>query len=862
MRRPYRQPDHLSCWAGVCHEAGLGYPQSAQSDRIGSSVTFDAITALAAFGSAAFPVLRPAQTEVFTSLAREYAAGRDLGIELPTGSGKTLIGLLLAHESMQRGESAAYLVPNQQLARQVAGEAERLGLAVDVLERPLNSISVGRRHSVNTGRCLGILNYYAYFSEADVVDPPALLILDDAHLAEDAVSARYSIVIERGNAPDEFAELIDLIATEAPGYPIVDDLAATRSEVSPQVQLVAFGDVARVVGGARAVLDRAAAAEENIRYPYRRIASALDRCLWLVEPDAITIRPLRYPLSAEPRFADAGRRVYMSATLGDLDDLRRRLGTPAITLVRTGREGDVPVPGRRILLVVDEPTTSVLRADVRARLSAATPRRVYFCRSLREAREVREQQSAAGHDARILDRDGRELNWFRTAGDADLVLANRYDGIDFAGDAARLAFFPSAPYGTDPFDEFLAANFPGSGFLTRRLAERMTQALGRMTRGDDDWAVCVLEVPEIGRLLTRRDVISRLPVDLAREVDDGVGRAADGIEAGTVLAERILRGDIAPPRPGAWSRPAAVPAMWQQEWSDWEAAFGDAVFAGTFDTAVAAATRLLGGLGNHSLRSWWLYLKAWAQFLSAEHDHRADRLTDALATLGSAVRAGGPTTWFGRVGASANRLGAPIQPLRAGAPLADFVAARTGPELERWQRDVDRGLRSGIHDPVATAWTDIGMALGFDASQPGGSGATDSRWRGENEVVFWEAKIDHEPGARLSRRDVSQLLGQIEEERLAGQPVYGAFLTHLNAFHPDVAGSAANLTIFSLDGAIALWERVRAAQDEVAAAGRAGHVVPDVGPPSGWMSGLLQRMRGGSVGAEDVSRAWIGPRRP
>lgn len=818
----------------------------------------DPVQQLAAFASPTFRVLRAEQTDVLLAVRQMHTQTPDLAIELPTGSGKTLIALLLAHEVMDRGDSAVYLAPTRQLANQAAEEATRLGLAADVMEAPLAAITAARRRRVNRGETIGIFNYWAYFSEAEVVDPPALLLLDDAHLAEEALAGRYSVVIARKDHPDVFQELVDLFAEHAPGYPVIDDIAAGRAEISSQVQLIVFGDVARLLDRTRPLLEMAAARADNVRYPFRRVSDRLDRCLWFVEPGAITIRPLRFPVAREPRFGDAGRRIYLSATIGNLQDLRRRLGAPPIVAVAPEPGAVVPVPGRRHLLIVDEVLSQEGRLALRQRLASATPRRVWFCRSHREAEEVRQEREDEGGVARILDRDGVAIDWFQRNQNVDLVLAARYDGMDFAYEQGRLAFFPSAPYGTDPFDEFLAANFPRSGFLVRRLAERLTQALGRMTRGDDDWAVCVLESPDLARLLSRRDVINLLPETLAAEVDDALNRADEGLEVNLAKAELVLAGRESVPPAGDWRRPQGASATWPENWAEWEAQFGDGLDAGTHDGAIGNVTRLIEALGDHSLRPWWLYLRAWSEALSAVHDHHIERHDDSLADLGSAVRAAGPTTWFGRVAAMANRMRPASAAAAAGPvdPIVEFCRQRTEPQLQRWRRDVDAGLRSGNHDQVARAWTEVGMALGFRATQPPGGAATDSRWQGSNGIFVFEAKVEQAPGTALARREVNQLLGQIEEERPSGQPTYGAFLTHLTEYHNDVGASAEGLVIFSLDAARELWGLVQAAVTQIEQASRAGHRLPAVAPALDWLEGLFQRSRGNLIGREQVRRAW------
>src|SRR5574343_1505371 len=69
-------------------------------------------------------------------MLRNYAAkaitADDVALQLPTGSGKTLVGLLLAEWRRRKfGERVLYLCPTRQLVNQVAEEASsKYGLTV------------------------------------------------------------------------------------------------------------------------------------------------------------------------------------------------------------------------------------------------------------------------------------------------------------------------------------------------------------------------------------------------------------------------------------------------------------------------------------------------------------------------------------------------------------------------------------------------------------------------------------------------------------------------------------------------------------------------------------------------------------
>src|SRR6266498_4327257 len=77
------------------------------------------------------------QADILREYYKEYAKKQDVALELPTGAGKTLVGLLLAeYRRKALNERVVYLCPTQQLAYQVGQHAQKYGIGVRVLLRP------------------------------------------------------------------------------------------------------------------------------------------------------------------------------------------------------------------------------------------------------------------------------------------------------------------------------------------------------------------------------------------------------------------------------------------------------------------------------------------------------------------------------------------------------------------------------------------------------------------------------------------------------------------------------------------------------------------------------------------------------
>jgi superfamily II DNA or RNA helicase len=156
---------------------------------------FDAL--FAQHRSATIPELWAWQREV---LAAYEALDIDAAVELPTGTGKTLIGLLVGEDfRQQRGTPIAYLAGNKQLAQQVERQARQLNFPVVRFQGPKESWAMPDVRSYNFGEAIGVMNYWNYINANPGVEPAGLLILDDVHLLEQPLRDFFTVAIPRSD---------------------------------------------------------------------------------------------------------------------------------------------------------------------------------------------------------------------------------------------------------------------------------------------------------------------------------------------------------------------------------------------------------------------------------------------------------------------------------------------------------------------------------------------------------------------------------------------------------------------------------------------------------------------------------------
>ena len=122
----------------------------------------------------------PWQNDVLTAYA---GTSGDAAVELPTGTGKTLVDLL-AGEHFREGGPVAYLAGDKQLAQQVERHGRDLRLPIVRFQGAKDSWSAHDVRAFNFAEAIGAMKYWNYFNASPGVEPAGMLILDDVHLLE------------------------------------------------------------------------------------------------------------------------------------------------------------------------------------------------------------------------------------------------------------------------------------------------------------------------------------------------------------------------------------------------------------------------------------------------------------------------------------------------------------------------------------------------------------------------------------------------------------------------------------------------------------------------------------------------------
>jgi hypothetical protein len=844
-----------------------------------------------------FSRLRPAQEHALQAYARDAHAASDIAIELPTGAGKTLIALLILEYWRKQGRTVAILTGNKTLARQLVGEAEGLGAPAVRFEGRGDLFPPKDLRAYRRAEAIGVMNYWVYINQNPSVEPADYLVLDDAQLAEGALVSLYTVRVGRYEHRELFEEMLTLISQYS-DTPVADD-HVKGIEQGPwgPTDLIPFPVHFEMWEELEALVEQALSSAgasgtdwTGLRFSWGRLRSNGLRALLLISADEVVLRPYVFPTQDYKPLSVPAQRIFMSATLHDPDDLRRRLGTGAIHKLdippMLSREED----GRRLFIFNQTASpatrgTPTEEALVPLReLLRAQKKSVWLCSARNEVATWREWvKTELGPTAQTfeLSATGDELEDFCNRPAGHLFIAGRFEGMDFPDDTCRLAVFPSLPIATGALERFTTEQLKDALFQRTRMLERIKQGIGRCTRGRDDYAVYYFMDTRFTSEMEGRTFATLLSERTRKQVEVGLELTQDGMGTVVPFATKFLEGDFTEfdlregrARPQALStlapsRPNASVAF---EVAGWRALFEArnlSKAAGQFEQAFASLTD-----AEREHRAFWAYMQSFAEFLRFKMDEEAAALPRCINFLGRAVEEGGSTSWFNRLRRAMNKLAGEATP---SLPEHDALFDRWDELVERfpyrkarflkWQARLKEYL-DGTHEQVCEALETLGGVLDFRASRPRGSGMPDGLWLATDHAVTLEAKIDLDRDF-ISLGDVNQADGHRRSAQMAHaldeEHVAAVIVTSVTSLDPAAERAMGAIRVLHIDQVSELqsrleavmrdywkgWTRGEAQRRRVVRAAAAISL-----PPSGWLLRTIRDARGHFISSPELLKEW------
>ncbi len=418
---------------------------------------------------------------------------RDVVIKLHTGGGKTLVGLLIAQSTLNEiSEPVLYLAPTNQLVKQTLEKARALGIHAVPYEsgRPLNDDFVNS-NSIMIGSYKSLFNGKSKFGLRGSSNPQKVgaVILDDAHAAFSVVRDSFTLDIKSTENKQLYLSLSELFRKSFKDIEKVGTFDDVISGLEYSVLEVPYWAWHEQLGSVRELLKENS---EQYALIWPLLRDNLHLCHALVSKNCFTITSILPLVNQFPTFSDAPRRIYMSATIADDSDIIRMFDANPQYVANPLTSRSLAGISERMILIPDLMPFSFTIQHAQHLLSWISSNNlgsVVLASSDNSAAKWAQVGNVAKGPNEVdnLVTKLQEGSYFGPA-----IFANRYDGIDLPGNSCRLLIISGLPSGTSNYELFRASSLFGGATITRMLAQRIEQGMGRGARGAGDHCVVLL----------------------------------------------------------------------------------------------------------------------------------------------------------------------------------------------------------------------------------------------------------------------------------------------------------------------------------------------------------------------------------
>ncbi|MBT2617247.1 MULTISPECIES: DEAD/DEAH box helicase family protein [unclassified Bacillus (in: firmicutes)] len=705
------------------------------------------------------------QADILREYYNTFKTKQDVAIELPTGTGKTLIGLLIA-EYRRRclQERVLYLCPTRQLARQVYLKAIEYGLPASLLIGPQNKYPEEAYGDYVTNKCVAITTYSAIYNTNPKLDDADAILFDDAHSAENYISSLWTVEIKRKENKEVFESIIKLFKDDISDYHYTRIMSEDAEYYKPIYDLIPYPKYLEKLPQLIELLEANITKCGDAKYPWSKINENLEACQLFFSWGEINIRPLIPPTQTHGAFNSAKQRIYMSATLGEGGELERITGVRKINKIPIPKGWEKYSNGRRLILFPNRVFNPEDSLNVAIGAIQNQGRALVLCPDNRTAQYFisKAEEKLPGYS--ILQSWDIEdsLDSFTNKNKAILVLTNRYDGIDLSGDICRLQIVYGMPEATNLQEGFLWNRLNANTVLSELVKTRITQALGRCTRSSDDFANVLMLDPNLLKFCASRDNLIGFHPEIQAEIEFGLDNS-EKIESIQQMVDFMndfindkdyyssINDAITEIREEYEKKPKTevkklilsveneidfVYALWKMELDR------------ALEKAKSTLENLSGGKELDGYRAWWFYIAGNAAHLAKNYisiDPNLDknyysstlRITSGISWLSDLIH---------------------YVPIESDVPKIDpYLAAQTdnidtvisdlgivGTMFEKNMKQLLELINDDDAKKFESGLVNLGRVLGYVSSKPNSDTAPDGVWILRDRILGFEAKTEED----------------------------------------------------------------------------------------------------------------------
>ncbi len=471
----------------------------------------------------------PEQADIWREYQKSALDAKDVALQLPTGGGKTLVGVAIAEwRRLKFKEKVVILCPTKQLVNQAVEQAiDKYGIKANGFTGSRKNYAHAAISEYRSGERIAVTTYSSLFNVNPTFNDANVIIFDDAHAAEQYISKMWSLHVKNYEEERPLYDSIVDVLKDAMQHNDYQRLINPDPEYRDAnwVEKIPTPDLYELLPRLTQVIDAALHTYENLdeqRYAWLVLRDHLHACNLYVSAGEVLLRPINPPTSTHSALNAAKQRIYMSATFGDAGELERITGRSNIQRVEVSGSWNKQSIGRRYFLLPE--------------LSIPESEQIELCkqsfRKFRRALVLAPDKARANkfydiseelHFKHFEANDIEHAKENFTASDNSIaIVTNRYDGIDFLDGECRLSVIEGLPRATNLQEQFLITRMGAVGVLNTRITTRLTQAFGRCTRSPNDYSAVIIRGEELTKYLLSPDKRAFLHPEIQAEIEFGI----------------------------------------------------------------------------------------------------------------------------------------------------------------------------------------------------------------------------------------------------------------------------------------------------------------------------------------------------
>lgn len=468
--------------------------------------------------------LRVSQEKVLKKWYEEKINNKDAIIKLHTGEGKTLIGLLILLTKTNRKEGpCVYVCPNKYLVGQVCKEAVKFGIQVCTIgENNLlpNEFMNGSRILVT--HVQKIFNGKTIFGTGNSSEPIGAIVLDDAHACLDSIRDAFVIKIKRSKNKELYEKFLDLFEPD-----LIEQGEGTFWDIKYNDDYESLKMIPYWAWTEKKtqVLELLASNEKDssIAFVWPLIKDSLENCQAFINGGELQIMPVVAPMNMFGSFSNAKHRVLMSATTQDDSFFVKLLGVSVDAIKNPVINEKQKWSGEKMMLI----PSLISDKFTRDAMIEYFGKMIYKFGTVALTPTWKKQDDYREYECILLDGENitSEIENLQKGlyGTGKIrVLANRYDGIDLPDNACRVLILDSLPFFVNMADKFEQIARRGSHLISKKLAQKIEQGMGRSVRSEKDYSAIIIIGSELVSFLRSNATRELFSLQTQKQIELGL----------------------------------------------------------------------------------------------------------------------------------------------------------------------------------------------------------------------------------------------------------------------------------------------------------------------------------------------------